>query len=41
MKIIALEEHYCQPEISTAWDALPADLNNDRRYAHKHASRGG
>ena len=29
MKIIALEEHYCQPEISAAWDALPADLNND------------
>ena len=29
MKIIALEEHYCQTEISAAWDALPADLSND------------
>ena len=29
MKIIALEEHYCQPEISAAWDALPPDLSND------------
>ena len=29
MKIIALEEHYCPPEISAAWDALPAELGND------------
>lgn len=29
MKIIALEEHYCQPEISAAWDALPPDLHDD------------
>ena len=29
MKIIALEEHYCPPEISAAWNALPPDLRNN------------
>ncbi len=29
MKIIALEEHYSQPEIIAAWGALPPDLHND------------